>query len=95
MADIAHRTPNSKPDEARVIDATLGDLRAIVREELAELAPAALPEIMTTEEACAYLRCSRATLHRAVLAGHVRQRKLLESPRYLKRELDEDLRGVR
>lgn len=78
-----------------MVDATLADLRAILREELAELAPAAVPEILDTTQACQLLQVSRATLARLVLAGHVRQRRLGDSPRYLRAELLEDLRGER
>lgn len=95
MREIADHTDHGKPDETRVVDATLGDLRALVREELADLAPAAPPEVLTTEQACQVLQVSRATLARLVLAGHVRQRRLGDSPRYLRAELLEDLRGAR
>jgi predicted DNA-binding protein (UPF0251 family) len=79
-----------------VVVLTVDQLRAVLREELAELQPVApVAEVLDTEAACAFLGVSRATLHRAVKSGAIRQHKLLDSPRFLRSELIEDLRGGR
>lgn len=82
--------------EVRLVTITADELAAVVRaavaDALSERDPAPTPEILSTEQACAYLGVSRATLHRLVQSGQVRQRRLGDSPRYLRAELIEDLR---
>lgn len=93
MVRVQPKAEPSKLDCTRLVDCTLGDVRQIAREECAEGTPATAPEVLTTEQACQFLQVSRATLHRLVLAGRVRRRMLGDSPRFLRLELIEDLKG--
>ncbi len=58
-------------------------------DELAATPPA---DVLDVQGACELLRVSRAQLHRLVKSGRVRERRLGDSPRYVRGELLEDLR---
>lgn len=82
--------------DALAVTLTVDQLRSLVREELSESSahngkPAS--EVMTTDEACEFVRCSRATLNRLVAAKKIRCRRLGDSPRFIRSELIEDIRG--
>lgn len=67
------------------LDAALGS------DEPAPKTPAP-SEVLDVESACELLDVSRSTLHRLVRDGQIRERRLGDSPRYLRSELIEDLR---
>jgi hypothetical protein len=69
-------------------------LRGAVREAVAEQATPA-PEVLDRAGAAAFLNVSLTTLHRLVKTGAVRERRLLDAPRYVRSELLEDLRRAK
>jgi hypothetical protein len=67
-----------------------------VAEALAELHPATAPaEILTRKQAAALLQVSTHQLDRLAEAGKVRRHYVMESPRYCRSELLEDVRSGR
>lgn len=81
-------------DETPIAMLTVGQLRAIIREvvvdsrDCKEEPPASMPDtLLTTNEACEFLRCSKPTLHRWKKEGIVPHIRIGANIRYRESDL--------
>lgn len=76
--------------EAQMIDLVHNSMKKVVAEARPEFF--VQEEVMDTLGACAFLKCSRATLHRLIKNGVINPHRPGNKPLFLKSELIEEVK---